>query len=358
MMDNVPSMENGVKMSPWQKPGGTLGMIIAGVAIAGGVILLSKILPFLIALTTNILTLAMLVGVLILIAFLVTNKQFQKVFSMSYFIIMRKITGAIIVIDPIAIVERKLSEMRSKIVEIEKHMSSLNGLNQQNNRRLEDKKNELEKNMGYLEEYKRQGKIAEASVVEKQVIRLKSAIERQLKRLADSKKWYEILKQLKRAAQLTVQDTENEVNDRKEEFEAIKVQHKAFSSIMSIMKGNPDQMDDFTRAMDFMAFDITQKLGEMSNVIDETGGLLAQISVEDGVSSRKADELLSQYEKYGIDGMFATFKKSETPTKAISGSKPSEMDLTSLYNKKPIEVEATLIGRNESSIVKSEKKYF
>ena len=77
------------------------------------------------------------------------------------------------------------------------------------------------------------------------------------------------------------------------------------------MKGDPDQMEDFTRAMDFMAYDITQKLGEMSNVIDETGGLLSQFAIEEGVASKKADELLRRYESHGIDGLFSAFEKTE-----------------------------------------------
>lgn len=247
--------------------------------------------------------------------------------------------------------------MNNKILEIQKHMGSLNGLIINNKRKLEDKKSDFENQLRRLEEYKRQGKVADANVTERQVVRLKATIERQAKRLEDSKKWYEILKQLKHAAELTVLDTQNEVNDRKEEFESIKAQHKAFSSIMSIMKGSPDEMEDFTRAMDFMAYDITQKLGEMSNVIDETGGLLSQIAVDEGVASHKADELLQQYEKYGIDGLFATFKKVEEP-KAIANDNVSYVNLNNLKSQKPIEVEATPIGRSETSLSKIERKYF
>lgn len=299
------SMEN--KVSPWEKPGGTLGMIVAGLAVGGGCIILYKILPFLISLTTNILTLTLLVGVLSLIGFLITNKRFRQTCSTVYFLIMRKITGLIIEIDPIAIVEKKVMEMKKKIIEIEKQMGSLNGLNKQNERKIEDKKKQLQNQIDLLNEYNRLNKRAEAGVAERQAVRLQSSIERQIKRLEDSKKWFEILKSLKHAAELTVLDTENEVNDRKEEFESIKAQHKAFSSIMSVMKGDPDQMEDFTRAMDFMAYDITQKLGEMSNVIDETGGLLSQFAVEEGVASKKADELLKKYESNGIDGLFSAF---------------------------------------------------
>jgi hypothetical protein len=85
------------------------------------------------------------------------------------------------------------------------------------------------------------------------------------------------------------------------------------------MKGDPDQMEDFTRAMDFMAYDITQKLGEMSNVIDETGGLLSQFAIEEGVASKRADELLKRYETHGIDGLFSAFNgtKEEKVVKPV-----------------------------------------
>ena len=319
-MSNLPMTVNNsmeTKVSPWEKPGGTLGMIVAGLGVGGGCILLYKLLPFLISLTTNILTLTLLVGALAAIGFLVTNKRFRQTCSMVYFMVMRKITGFFIEIDPIAIVEKKVTEMKKKIMEIEKQMGSLNGLNKQNERRIDEKKKEFQKQMDLLEEYNKRGKRAEAGVTERQVVRLQGTIERHIKRLEDSRKWYEILKSLKHAAELTVLDTENEVNDRKEEFEAIKAQHKAFSSIMSIMKGDPDQMEDFTRAMDFMAYDITQKLGEMSNVIDETGGLLSQFAIEEGVASKKADELLKRYETNGIDGLFSAFDNKKEEKKAI-----------------------------------------
>ena len=139
---NTNSSQN--KISPWEKPGGTLGMIVAGGALAGGVILLYKILPFLITLTTNILTLGILTAVLAGIAFLISDKKFRKAVSMIYFLIMRKITGLIIEIDPIAIVESKVKEMKAKINTIEKQIGNIRGLITQNSRRVESKKEDLE----------------------------------------------------------------------------------------------------------------------------------------------------------------------------------------------------------------------
>ena len=196
-MDNsLNSINMDKKVSPWEKPGGTLGMIVAGLAIGGGCIVLYKILPFLISLTTNLLTLTLLVLALAGIGFLITNKRFRQTCSMLYFMVMRKITGLIIEIDPIAIVENKVKEMKKKILDIERQMGSLNGLNKQNERKIEEKKRQLQHEIDRLNEYNKNNKRAEAGVAERQAVRLQSAIERQIKRLEDSKKWYEILKSL------------------------------------------------------------------------------------------------------------------------------------------------------------------
>lgn len=350
------------KISPWEKPGGTLGLIVAGCAVASCAILLYKILPFLITMTTNILTLGMLVAVLAGIAFLISDKRFRKTVSMVYFLIMRKITGLIIEIDPIAIVEAKVKEMKEKIMVIEKQMGNIKGLITQNQRRVDDKKSELEKQLGMLKQYEQRNMMDRAKITERQVVRLQGAVERQTKRLEDSKKWMEILKQLKERADLVVVDTENEVNDRKEEYESIKAQHKAFSSIMSILKGNPDDLEDFTHAMDFMAYDISMRLGEMSNVIDETGGLLSQISVEDGVTSEKAAELLRKYENEGIDGLFSGSNADSYKVKAIENNKAAfdmgqfaGVDTRSYENQVAIEVKDS---EDNGELVKVQRKYF
>ena len=58
---------------------------------------------------------------------------------------------------------------------------------------------------------------------------------------------------------------------------------------MSIMKGDPDQMEDFTRAMDPLWHMILHRnLVKCLMLIDETGGLLSQFAIEEGVASKKS----------------------------------------------------------------------
>lgn len=346
----IPS-NGGKKISNWDKPGGGLGLAVATALGVGAVVGLYHILPWLIELTKNIYTLGALVGGLVVIGAVLSSKEFRQNVSMAYFILMRKIAGIIIETDPIAIVEHQLMQMREKIQLINEQMGKIRGLITRNERRVEVKKSELEDELMKLAEFKKHPeKAANAKVAENQVRRLRDAVERTQKRLAESRQWYEILKKLKEHANLVVEDTENEVEDRKEEYEAIKAQHQAFSSIMSVLKGNPNEMINFTRAMDYMANDIAFRLGEMSDVIDETGGILSQIDVEDALTSARAAEILKQYEEGGIESLF---EKHEV--KAIEGKRTDfTMNFTNTEEQEPVMVERS----TEETEVKKKKKYF
>lgn len=290
--------------SPWQRPGGNLGKIVAVLAAAGACVGLYKILPFLITMTENIITLSALIGVVLAIIFLITNKKFRTLFSNIYFSIMRSLTGLVIEIDPIAIVEGKVLEMKKKIQNVNKLLGDIQGLNIQNERKLIAKMADLETNLQKLDILQKKGKMQEAQVTMNKVGREKIAIENQKRRLDDSKAWLQILKELKHAAELQVEDTEDAVNAKKEEYESIRAQHKAFSSIKSILSGSPEEVENFTMAMEYMESDISNKLGEMTTIIEETGGIIDQITLDNEISSAKASALLDKYRKEGIGGIF------------------------------------------------------
>ncbi len=314
-------MEN-KPLSPWQRPGGTLAKIVLAGLIIGGGFLIFKNIDFLISLTQKTITLAALCGVLALIGFLITNQKFRNLCSNVYFLIMRKLTGLVVELDPIAIVEGKVKEMKGKIQKISKLLGDVKGLNMQNEKRLQLKRAEMDENLRKLDLLQKSNRMQEAQVCNNKIVRLKTAIENSSKRLEDSKAWMMILTELKKAAELKVEDTEDAVKARKEEFESIKAQHKAFSSIQGLLSDNHDELDSFTMAMDFMDNDISQKLGEMSLIIDETGGIIDQIALDNAVNSVKAEEFLQKYRESGIDGIFSS---SDSGPKALEDKSVDSM---------------------------------
>ena len=323
-MSNLTTTNPNEKKSMFDLPGGKLGMAIMAILIAGGCIVLYRVLPYLIVMAENTLYLMFMLGVIGIILYIAFDKRARQLISVGYFMLMRWLTGLVVELDPIAIVERRIQDMKKKIATISKCMGDLAGFVRSAKKDIEKDKREMEDAYEAGVYNRKNGKNDEAVVYERQFVRLKEAVETQLKNLADSEKWYETLTKIEKMAQLTVLDTENEVTQRKKAFERIKKQHKAFKSVMSIVNGDPDELALFNRAMDFMADDMDRKLGEMEHVILSTGGLLSEFETSNGVNSQKAAKLFEAYEAGGLESLFSSFQTKptgelNTEYKAITG---------------------------------------
>lgn len=290
-------------VSKWEKPGGTTGMIVLGVVVGAIAINITPIMNFIAAACASTLSAIGMAAALFLVLYCLFDPRIRNIGSTIYFMIMRKIEGLLVDYDPISIVKRKIMQMNNKIQEITDNMGKLRGLIDKSEKRIQDKKKQCDHDFQLLNKYKEAGKVQDAAVYERQVTRLTEVIKNSEARLIQSKQWYEIMGKLKHQAELTVLDATNEVNERVEEWEMIKAQHKAFTSIVGIINGKDDQFSLFTRAMDHMADDISQKLGEMSFIIEETGGLMSKIDMDNLVMSDKANALLAQYNSGGLDAV-------------------------------------------------------
>ena len=323
-------------VSKWEKPGGTTGMIVLGVVVGAIAINITPIMNFIAAACASTLSAIGMAAALFLVLYCLFDPRIRNIGSTIYFMIMRKIEGLLVDYDPISIVKRKIMQMNKKIQEITDNMGKLRGLIDKSEKRIQDKKKQCEHDFQLLNKYKEAGKVQDAAVYERQVTRLTEVIKNSETRLIQSKQWYEIMGKLKHQAELTVLDATNEVNERVEEWEMIKAQHKAFTSIVGIINGKDDQFSLFTRAMDHMADDISQKLGEMSFIIEETGGLMSKIDMDNLVMSDKANALLAQYNSGGLDavllGSFAKQPIEHAPAENVEFKEAEFTNLNTITN--------------------------
>ena len=323
-------------VSKWEKPGGTTGMIVLGVVVGAIAINITPIMNFIAAACASTLSAIGMAAALFLVLYCLFDPRIRNIGSTIYFMIMRKIEGLLVDYDPISIVKRKIMQMNNKIQEITDNMGKLRGLIDKSEKRIQDKKKQCDHDFQLLNKYKETGKVQDAAVYERQVTRLTEVIKNSETRLIQSKQWYEIMGKLKHQAELTVLDATNEVNERVEEWEMIKAQHKAFTSIVGIINGKDDQFSLFTRAMDHMADDISQKLGEMSFIIEETGGLMSKIDMDNLVMSDKANALLAQYNSGGLDavllGSFAKQPIEHAPAENVEFKEAEFTNLNTITN--------------------------
>lgn len=132
---------------------------------------------------------------------------------------MRKLTGLVIEIDPIAIVEQRIRDMQKKSADIKKVMGDLRGCIIRSKNDIQNDTREMRNCMDEAQVSERNGNIAMATIQKRQALRLKESLDDQLLALKNSEMWFDKLKKLEEYANLTIQDVTNEVNIRKKAFE-------------------------------------------------------------------------------------------------------------------------------------------
>ena len=101
--------------SLWKRPGGLFAKITGWAAIGAILYGVYKILPFLVAAASNLLILILELVAIAAILFILTSKEFRRAVSLTWLQLMRKIYGLIVNIDPIAILQNGINEMKKKL---------------------------------------------------------------------------------------------------------------------------------------------------------------------------------------------------------------------------------------------------
>lgn len=316
------------KLSNWDKPGGTLGKIVVVGLIALGGLALYKALPFLLAITWGALELAIAGSILFALIAVLTNKKFKKAVSALFFMAMRKLTGIVVELDPIAIMEQRLQDMKKKLEEVREANGRLKGTIGTLKSKKDKAKKDFEDNMRLGKElYKKEETRAMGEVRLKQAARDLESYKMTSQMLAQSEAWYENLKQMEDRAKICIEDVENDINHQKAQYELLKTQHKAFKSIMNIMGEDADEMEMFNMAVDTIQRRSEQMLGEMEHAMESSSSIVQQFKAEQAVESIKASELLARYdEKMGIEGLLEPSAQTMTMSQGQSAGSGASID--------------------------------
>jgi hypothetical protein len=295
----------------FDQKGGTLGMTLIALGVVAVIIFSQSILAF----AHTILGLIVTVGFIGVILFLATNKEFRNIVGVSYMMAIHWLLGRVIEMNPIAILDGSLRSMYKKIDDAEAKMNDMNGIRLKWKDRVAQKKKETQDCLDRIEVYKKKLNAA-VEVLEKQKWQGKIYVDqRQAARLVDitkeyislqdqSENWYKILNKIMEGGKLTAEDAENELKILKEKYEMVKDSHSAFKSMMSILKGDPDDLANCAIASDIITKDIQDKVGEMDRVLNGTGNMIDKMDTDQEVYAIKGNDISEQYQKLGIDSLF------------------------------------------------------
>src|SRR3990172_7845300 len=137
-------MEKITPKSFWKKPEGTTGAFALALFLVGGGYLLWILLPTLIILLQNTIY-AIILGVILLgIIYVILDRKVRILVWYLYKMAMRAITGLIITIDPIKILESYIEHLRDAMEKMNDHITELSQEVRKLRNVVDKNKNEME----------------------------------------------------------------------------------------------------------------------------------------------------------------------------------------------------------------------
>lgn len=307
------SIQGDMKKTFFDRPEGKTGMFFLALIIAGGGFLLYKFLPFIITLFENLIYAGLMFAGIGLVVFLFLNPQFRATVWAFYKIIMKSLTGFVVQLDPLAIIDGYVDDLKKSLGKMSQQMGKLKGQMSDLKRVIDDNTDTIKTNMKLAQKANEKGgKKSMVTLKTRKAGRMKDSnirLETLYKKMANL---YNVLTKMHEVSAFVIEDLEDEVQVSKQERKAILAGHSAFKSAMSAVNGNPDQRAMFEQAMENIQSDVANKVGEMERFMEMSSGFIDNMDVQNGVFEEEGLAMLEEFEANGFDFIDKSFSKTSS----------------------------------------------
>ncbi len=285
-------------------------MFLIGLLVGGG-ILLGGAWQAVLALVANPFYLAGMLAVLGAVVFTVLDPKMRNLVWYLYKSVMRWLTGIFVKIDPISILKSYIEDLEETLKKMSRQIGALRGQMRQLKGTMDANNADIQKNMAVAEQSKKKGDDKNLALSARKAGRLQEANAKYEVLYTRMEVLYRILTKMYENSEIVLEDTKDQVTVKEQEYRAIHASHSAIQSAMSILKGDPDQRAMFDRALEALADDVSNKVGEMQRFMDTSRNLMASIDLQSGVFEEEGLRMLEQWEKESP--LLATHPKEKKP---------------------------------------------
>ena len=283
----------------WSRPEGVLGLVVLAGLVGTGLAFYNKIVEFLIKVASNTLELALLLAALAVLVFLFTSRDVRTAIFFLFKSLMRKITGLVIQLDPIAILKIYIDDLKQKRQRMQGQIDTLAGqlvkLNKkigENNDQIKQKFAEANKASSMTD---RPGMKETASLATIEGAGLQQMNEKLLPLQRNMQMVLAFMEKVNTSADYIIKETEIKVRLKEVEYKIVKESSSALRTAISIFKGDPDKKFYFDQSMEYIQDDMSQKLGEMKRAMDLSMDFINSVDVQNGILSDKGEAMLQAY---------------------------------------------------------------
>ncbi|MBK8967363.1 MAG: hypothetical protein R3D58_06290 [Saprospiraceae bacterium] len=311
----------------WDRPEGVTGGLFMAALVLGGGYLLYKALPTLITLAENTLYLAGILAALAGLIYVVLDPKMRNLVWYMYKSVMRWVTGLFVQLDPIGILKSYIEDLKDNLGAMNTQISKLKGQMYKMSEMIRQNQREIQTNLGMASKAKETGKDAIMVLKARKAGRLQESnlkLEDLYKRM---EVLYRVLTKMYENSEIMLEDLQDQVVVKEQEYKAIKASHSAIRSAMNILSGNSDKKYMYDMALEAMAEDVGQKVGEMERFMDMSKNFMDSIDLQNGVFEEEGLEMLQKWEKEGVSFLLGKDKatiiaKADNPSEVLNLDTP------------------------------------
>lgn len=281
----------------WQRPEGKTGAFFLIAMLAGAGFLLFKFSAVILAMLANTVGIVILLGVLGLIIYMVLDPKWRTLVSYMYQSVMRWITGLFVTIDPIGILKNYINDLQENLKKMGTQIGNLKGQMRKLVSIVEENNKEISNSMLIAKKAKEQGNESAMLLSSRKAARLKESNEKYTVLHNRMSILYRVLTKMYSNSEILIEDTVDQVKVKEQERKAIRASHSAMKSAMSIIKGDSDKRAIFDQAMEVIADDVANKVGEMERFMELSSSFMDSIDLQNGVFEEQGLKMLEEYEK-------------------------------------------------------------
>jgi len=292
----------------WQRPEGVTGAVFLGALILGGGYLLS-LLP-LAAIIGNTLYLAGTLMALAAVVYVALDSKARGIISYMYKSAMRAITGLFVQIDPIGILKSYVDDMKNNLRKMNKQISKLRGQMHKLKELIINNQREIKSNLNLASEARDSNKQAVMILKSRKAGRLKESNMKLEDLYKKMEVMYRVLKKMYENSEILVEDITDQVEVKDQERKAMMASHSAMKSAMSIITGDKDKRALFDEALEAVADDVSQKVGEMERFMEVSENFMQSIDLQNGVFEEEGLKMLEKWESESVSLLLGDEKQN------------------------------------------------
>lgn len=285
----------GKQKSFWKRPEGVTGTIfLLGLAGGLGYLIYTGVLNVLFA---NILSLTLTLVALGVILYLIFDPKMRNLIWYMYKSVMRWITGIFVNIDPVGVLKSYVEDLQDNILKMRKQIGVLRGQMRKIQGLMEKNEADINENLKLAKAAKQKENQQQFLLSSRKAGRLKDTNEKYRKLYQKMEVMYRILDKMHNNSEILLEDTKDQVKLKEQERKAIRASHSAMKSAMSVISGDPDKRAMFDMAMESIADDVANKVGEMERFMDMSAKIMDSVDLQNGIFEEEGMRMLEEWEK-------------------------------------------------------------